>query len=399
MVALFKNPIRNEELVTSVLKIFGARAGSEIERIHDEKELMRHLDELSILYEIASLASDSIAENYLLENATRIIGEALYPDHFGILLMNKDRTALYVHPSYQGLEDKHYDYIFQLGEGITGKVALTGESVRVGDVTEREDYVPGNIGMHSELSVPIISGDEIFGVINAESAKKNAFSQNDERLLKTIANQLAVSLQKVRLYEDIQTSHLELETAYEATLDGWARALEMRDIETEGHSSRVTEFVIKLASLIGIKDEDLPNVRRGALLHDVGKMGIPDSILLKPGKLTKEEWDTMYQHPLYAYNLLSSIPFLRDSLEIPYLHHEHWDGNGYPLGLKGLQIPLAARVFAVVDVWDALNSDRPYRKAWEKEKILDYIKNQSGKQFDPDVVSAFFRMLEEMGEI
>jgi HD-GYP domain-containing protein (c-di-GMP phosphodiesterase class II) len=166
-------------------------------------------------------------------------------------------------------------------------------------------------------------------------------------------------------------------------------------METEGHSRRVVEMTLDMARKLGISGDKLGNIRRGALLHDIGKMGIPDSILQKPGKLSDEEWQIMRQHPVYAYEWLSPIQYLRPALDIPYAHHERWDGTGYPLGLEGEQIPLAARIFAIVDVWDALNSDRPYRKAWSIEKILGHIREQSGNHFDPRVVDAF---IEHVGE-
>jgi HD-GYP domain-containing protein (c-di-GMP phosphodiesterase class II) len=167
----------------------------------------------------------------------------------------------------------------------------------------------------------------------------------------------------------------------------------MRDKNTEGHSERVTEMTLQLARILSVGDEDMEHIRRGALLHDMGKIGIPDSILLKPGSLNEEEWEVMRTHPIRSYELLSPIPYLRPALEIPYCHHEKWDGSGYPRGLKGEEIPLSARIFAIVDVYDALMSDRPYRPAWTKERALDHIREQSGKHFDPKVVEAFFHLI------
>ena len=181
--------------------------------------------------------------------------------------------------------------------------------------------------------------------------------------------------------------------AYDTTLEGWARALELRDQETEGHSKRVVELTLVLARALGIPNEERIHIRRGALLHDIGKMGIPDSILQKPGKLSDEEWGIMRQHPVHAFNLLAPIQFLKPALDIPYYHHEKWDGTGYPQGLKGKQIPLPARIFAIVDVYDALRSDRPYREAWSQEKIIEHLREQSGKHFDPEVVKAFLPMV------
>lgn len=197
------------------------------------------------------------------------------------------------------------------------------------------------------------------------------------------------------LIGDLQQSHVELTRAYEETLESLVRALDLRDHETEGHSRRVTEMTMRIARRLGMSGLDLVHLRRGALLHDIGKIGIPDSILLKPGPLTAEEWIIMRQHPVYAYELLSSISYLNRALDIPYCHHERWDGEGYPQGIRGEKIPIAARAFSVADVYDALRSERPYRAAWPKEKVCRHIRDQAGKQFDPRVVETLLEILEE----
>lgn len=193
--------------------------------------------------------------------------------------------------------------------------------------------------------------------------------------------------------EDLKTANAEMIQAYDTTLEGWSRALELRDQETDGHSRRVSELAVRLARAMGMDEAQLVHVRRGALLHDIGKVGIPDSILAKPGPLTDEEWDIMKRHASYGYELLARIPFLQEALVIPHCHHERWDGTGYPRGLKGEEIPLAARVFAVIDVWDALCCDRPYRKAWSEPEARAYIRSLAGTHFDPTVVEVFLRLV------
>ena len=187
----------------------------------------------------------------------------------------------------------------------------------------------------------------------------------------------------------------ELAQAYDTTLEGWAKALELRDKETEGHSRRVTETTVIVARAMGFTEEELIHIRRGSLLHDIGKMGIPDEILLKNGPLTDKERAIVEKHPDTASALLKGIPFLEKALEIPCCHHEKWDGSGYPCGLQGNEIPLTARIFTVVDVWDALSTTRPYREAWPREKVTEYLLDQSGKHFDPKVVEVFLRLLHE----
>jgi putative two-component system response regulator len=192
---------------------------------------------------------------------------------------------------------------------------------------------------------------------------------------------------------NIEQAHLQLLDAYDATIEGWSRAMDLRDKETEGHTKRVTILSDKLARLAGIGEEELLFIRRGALLHDIGKLGVPDAILLKPEPLSDEEWDVMRKHPQYAYDMIHPIEYLRPALDIPYCHHEKWDGSGYPRGLKGEEIPLPARIFAIIDVWDALTSDRPYRPAWGKQKAMEYINEESGKQFDPHIVELFKQLM------
>jgi putative nucleotidyltransferase with HDIG domain len=198
-----------------------------------------------------------------------------------------------------------------------------------------------------------------------------------------------------RDFSTIRSSEQALQQSYDATLQGWVHALDLRDKETEGHTLRVTELTLRLAREIGISESELEHVRRGALLHDIGKIGVPDRILLKPDPLTDAEWEIMRKHPVYVYELLSPIIYLRPALDIPHYHHERWDGTGYPNGLIGEQIPLAARIFAVVDVWDALQFDRPYRKGWPKQQMREYIQEQSGKQFDPHIVEIFLKLMSE----
>jgi PAS domain S-box-containing protein len=193
--------------------------------------------------------------------------------------------------------------------------------------------------------------------------------------------------------EALQKAHIDLQEAYEKTIEGWVVALDLRDRETEGHTQRVTSMMAKLASLFDFTEEEMLHIRRGALLHDIGKMGIPDEILQKPGPLTDDEWVIMRRHPQYAFHMLAPISYLKQALIIPYYHHERWNGSGYPHKLKGTEIPLFARLFAVVDVWDALSSDRPYRKAIPAQDVIDYIQNESGRLFDPDIVAKFIPLI------
>lgn len=289
-----------------------------------------------------------------------------------------------------------------LGEGYAGRAALERRTIHIPFLPEAErDPAQAPLladeGFVSYYAVPLIAKGQIQGVL--EVCHRSPVDPDGEwlRFLETLAGQAAIATDNVALLDQLQRSHLELVLAYDATIEGWARALDLRDRETEGHSRRVMEMTLRLARAVGMKEEELVNVRRGALLHDIGKVGVPDSILLKPGSLTPEEWEIMRRHPQYAYEMLSPIDYLRPALDIPYCHHEKWDGTGYPRGLKGEQIPLSARIFAIVDVWDALSSDRPYRPAWPPEKVRAYLKDEAGRHFDPQVLEAFLKILEEEG--
>ena len=244
-------------------------------------------------------------------------------------------------------------------------------------------------GFRAYAGVPLLVKGEVKGLI--EIFHRRPFTPDGEWLdfLEALTHQAAIAIDNAGMYEQLQRSHKEIVLAYEMTIEGWARALDIRDNETHGHSRRVTNLTVQTAEAMGINNGSLTNIRRGALLHDIGKLGVPDSILLKPGKLTDEEMALMKRHPEIAFDILSPIPFLREALDIPYLHHEKWDGSGYPRGLRGEDIPVPSRIFAVIDVWDALLSDRPYRPAWSEDRVIDYLKAERGRHFDPEIVDIF----------
>ena len=247
-------------------------------------------------------------------------------------------------------------------------------------------------GFQECWGVAIVSKGTVRGVLEVftRDIKKQIPEWVD--YLDTLAGQAAIAIENTETYDNLLNSNLELQMAYDSTIEGWSRALDLRDKETEGHTQRVTEITALFAQKLGIKTASIVDIRRGALLHDIGKIGVPDSILLKPGPLSDDEWVIMKQHPDIANRLLKDIKYLQGALDIPYCHHEKWDGSGYPRGLQGNDIPIAARLFAIIDVWDALSSDRPYRKAWPTEKIFSYIKENSGTHFDPGLVPEFLKL-------
>lgn len=292
----------------------------------------------------------------------------------------------------------------KLGEGLAGCIALEHRKVIIYDLSVIEDpfvRVPlfEEEGFVSYFGIPLATKGQVKGVL--EVFHRTRLDPPGEWLnfLDTLGGQAAIAIENGQLFEGLQRSNQELMMAYDATIAGWSHAMDLRDKETEGHTQRVTELTLKLAERMGISEQEQVHIKRGALLHDIGKLGVPDHILLKPGKLNEEEWVIMRRHPTYAHDMLMPVAYLRPALDIPHCHHEKWDGSGYPRGLKGEEIPLSARIFAIVDVWDALRSDRPYRDGWSAQKTRDYIQAESGKHFDPNVVEAFMQLLEEYPEM
>lgn len=290
---------------------------------------------------------------------------------------------------------------FEFSHTIVQKVAESGEPVLTTNAQEDPRF-EGNLSiaayqLRSIICAPLKNKDKLIGVIYVDNrARAGLFQKSDLDVIHAFANQAAVAIDNATLFDNLQKANRELQVkkdelaeAYQKTLEGWVHALDLKDKETEGHTRRVTALTERLARSMGVEGDALEQIRRGALLHDIGKMGIPDSILTGKEKLTAEERDVMRQHPIYARDMLWPIKFLRSSIDIPYCHHEKWDGTGYPRGLKGMEIPFAARIFMIVDVWDALVSDRSYRKALPPDEVRALIKADSGKHFDPNVVKAF----------
>jgi HD-GYP domain-containing protein (c-di-GMP phosphodiesterase class II)/PAS domain-containing protein len=286
----------------------------------------------------------------------------------------------------------------KLSEGLAGRAAMENHIVTVSnfqgaEINDRRVNFMSAEEFIAYSAVPLISKGQVKGVLEVFYRSSPDPDSEWQEFLETLAGQIAVAIDNSILFNQLQRSNMELTLAYDTTLEGWSRALDLRDRDTENHTRRVTEMTVRLAKLMGLSDAEVIQIRRGALLHDIGKLGIPDRILGKTGPLLEEERDIMKNHPAYALDMLKDIDFLAPARVIPYCHHEKWDGSGYPRGLKGEQIPLGARIFAVVDVWDSLCSDRPYREAWPIEEANDYIRSHAGSHFDPQVVEAFLKLI------
>jgi PAS domain S-box-containing protein/putative nucleotidyltransferase with HDIG domain len=383
------------------LKAVADIAASAVHRATLYEDTQRRLNQVMALRTLNLAVSGDIDLNISLE----VLMDQLIK-HFGV-----DAADVLV------LNAESRKFRCAVGRGFLAKLArnggLCGENVLAGQAVQKREMVfvknlPENSLFDEDclrlirdekfisyLALPLVAKGEVKGVLEIFSREEEEFKDEWLGFMEALAADAAMAIDHAELFGDLQRSNEELAAAYDETILGWSKALELRDEETQGHSVRVVDLTVRLARKMGVWEGDIPALRRGAILHDIGKMGVPDSILLKPGTLTTEEWEIMSKHPEFGYQMLSTIPFLQEAVDIPYCHHERWDGSGYPRGLKEEDIPLTARIFAVVDVWDALMSDRPYRDAWPREKVLDYILTNRGKLFDPHVVDVFLRMMAE----
>lgn len=361
----------------------------------DEK-INRQVEKLSTLAEIDRIISSSFNLQLNLETILDSVIRHLDVDAADILLLESGSDMLKSSARVGFLARSSQKKPVLTSIRYAGRALMNNSTIRISDLKKEQEGQSLSSFLASEgfsdyYGIPLRVKGKVNGVLEVFCHSPLAPDQEWFDFLNTLAGQSAIAIENAQLMDSLQRSNFELTIAYDATIEGWSRALDMRDHETEGHTQRVTEATVALARSFSINHEILSHVRWGALLHDIGKMGIPDSILLKPGPLSAEEWTVMKKHPSYAYAMLSPISHLKQALDIPYCHHEKWDGTGYPRGLKGVQIPLIARIFAVVDVYDALTSDRPYRSAWIKDQAIAHIREQSGKHFDPKVVDAFLK--------
>ncbi len=369
------------------------------ERVRTQERVELQLQRLKALRTIDVMITSNLDIRLTLDVLLDQVIAQLGVDAAAILLFNEGLQTL-EYAAGRGFRSHEIEHSrLRLGQGYAGQAGLERRLVLMPNLRESgaTGFVrSGLLAVESFVSyagVPLVAKGRLVGVLEVFHRSPIAIDIEWRDFLETLAGQAAIALDDAHLFSDLQRSNTELRLAYDATIEGWSRAMDLRDKETEGHTQRVTELTVTLAQAAGMSGEQIAYVRRGSLLHDIGKLGVPDRILLKADALTDEEWATMRMHPQYAYDMLSSIDYLRPALDIPYCHHEKWDGTGYPRGLKGEQIPLAARIFMVADVWDALRSDRPYRASWSEERVRAYIREQAGSHFDPKAVDLFFQVI------
>ena len=365
-----------------------------------EEDLRRQLKNMTALSDIGIAISSSlnlkVTLNMLLERLLSQLGI----DAATVLLLDQETLYLNCAASLGFRTSSSLSKTsVRMGKGNAGRAAYERKLLIIPDLGDTLTQAFKEEGFKAYIAVPLMAQGKVKGVL--EIFQRSAFDPTTEWLsfLEPMSTQAAIAIDNAEMFDSLQRSNMELTLSYDATIEGWGRTLELRDEDTMGHTNRVTETAVHFARLMGMEEKNILHLRRGAILHDIGKISIPDRILLKPGTLTDEERLIMNRHPRYAYELLFPIPFLRPALDIPYCHHEKWDGTGYPRGLKGEDIPFAARIFAVVDVCDALLSNRPYRPAWPLEKVREYVLSLSGRDFDPAVVETFLKILDEQGGV
>ena len=371
-----------------------------VRRRETEKRLQLQLKRLSALQNINIAITANIDLQIPLYLLLDQVTDELEVDAADVLLLDEEEHQL-VYVAGQGFKSDALKYTkLDIGHGMAGRAAETGEIIHVNNLNDESTTLHESPLIKDEnfiayFGVPLITKGKVKGVLEIFHRSELHPTEDWMGFLNTLTSETAIAVDNAQMFRDLEKSNIDLAVAYETTLEGWARTLELRDRETEGHSQRVLDLTLRLSKKLGITEDEIKHVRRGTLLHDIGKMGVPDSILFKEGPLTEDEWVVMRKHPQFAYDMLSTIPFLEKAIDIPYYHHEKWDGSGYPCGLHGEEIPLSARIFAIVDVWDALRSDRPYRKAWSDEEALKEIKRGNGTHFDPVVVHAFMEVTNQ----
>jgi hypothetical protein len=366
---------------------------------HSEEKVRSQLKQLAALRAIDLAISSSYDLNLALSIILHQVTTQLKVDAADILLLNaQTRTLEYANGTGFRTEALQRTRL-AIGEGYAGMAVLNRDMIAIPNLKQgkteflrspsfsKEDF-------HSYYGIPLIAKGHILGVLEIFHREPLTPDTDWLEFMEILAGQASIAVENAVLLKDLQHANMDLTLAYNTTIEGWSRALDLRDRDTEGHTRRVTELSLKLAKRLDLNDEELVNIRRGSILHDIGKMAIPDSILLKPGPLTTEEWEIIHLHPRYAFELLSPIPYLKNALDIPLYHHEKWDGTGYPYKMKGTQIPLYARLFSIVDVYDALTSNRPYRAAWSHQEAINYIRGQIGKHFDPAITVHFIEMMQ-----
>ena len=385
-------PISNSQIIFTARDVTQCR--------ETENRLMRQMQRLSALRSIDLAIASGLDLNLLLSMLLDQVTSLMHVDAVSILLLNS-KTNMLEFTAGKGFYSNSLQHThLKLGEGCAGRVAMDRKMLNIPDLSQNPADFNRSPQFHNEhfiayYGVPLMAKGRVLGVLEIFNRSLLQPDADWKDFLIMISGQAAIAIDSGLMFKEVQRSNLELNLAYDATIEGLSRALDLRDKRTEEHARRVTDTTIGLAVRLGVGGADIVHLRRGAILHDIGKVAIPDEILFKPGPLAEDEWKIMRRHPGIAVDLLSPVTYLAPALDIPHWHHEKWNGTGYPDQLSGNQIPFSARLFALVDVYDALISDRPYRSAWSRSEAIQYIESQSGQHFDPKIVPEFLDMIRK----
>jgi HD-GYP domain-containing protein (c-di-GMP phosphodiesterase class II) len=393
-----RRPIPFSDADVGLLSAVADIVANAIQRAASYERMEHSLKQAQATHEISIAIAASMEAHLSLGFVLKHVLAQLGADAACVLKL-KPSTRVYEYVAGRGFHSRGVEQArLRMSLGPLSQATLERRLVNIAALETEPAYAQAHALHGEELAcatiAPLIAKGRVNGVLEIFYRAATQLTPSQLSFLDAVTTQAALALDNAELFAGLQQSNIELSLAYQATLEGWARALQLRDPLTETHSMQTVELTVRLARMIGIEEQGLIHVRRGAILHDIGKLGVPDNILRKPGPLTPEEWEIMRLHPQHARDLLMPIEYLRPAIDIPYCHHERWDGSGYPRGLRGVEIPLAARVFAVVDVWDALRYNRPYRPGWSGEQVKQFLIAQKGIAFDPHAVDVFVRSID-----
>ena len=384
----------------NVIRALSARAEKVKAKLLTKKTKNSKVDYFSALREVDNVIANNSDLRVILQSVLKNIILQLKVNAASILLLNPETSFFecVVRVGFLSGDIEKSSTLFQINRESNSLLEKRTSQVP-NLIIAKSDFLNDPLvkieKFDEYISLPLVAKGNVNGVV--EVFHRSSFNMTNEKIsfVEMLADRAALAVDNGLLFDGLQKANVEIDLAYNTTIEGWLQVLEMRDKDSPGHSTRVADMTVRLASLFNMSDKELQDIRRGALMHDIGKIGVPEAILLKPDQFTDEEWKIYRKHPQFAYDMLYPIAYLRGSLDIPYCHHEKWDGTGFPRGLKGTEVPLSARIFAVVDAFDALMSDRPYRKALPKKEVLEYIQEHSGWHFDPKVVEAFIKLIRE----
>ncbi|MBF0103501.1 MAG: HD domain-containing protein [Desulfobacterales bacterium] len=359
---------------------------NELEKKELGREILEKYREITLLYEVSERLAENLNPSEVAKLIIDEVKKVIQADHISVLLLNEETNCLYSIAVF-GIEND-LRLTFKADEGLKGEILKSGKAEIVNNLRLDMRYIPGPIRETSLICAPLKIKDRVIGLINASTIDQIQYSAEDLKLLCSIAFQAASAIENARLFDRLKKTFI-------TTIDTLAETIEKRDIYTAGHTRRVMNYSLSIGKVMNLTESDLENLTLAAILHDIGKIGVPDNVLLKNGKLTDTEFEIMKRHATYGEEILNHIENLKEIISAVKSHHERYDGKGYPDKLRGTHINLYSRIIAVADTYDAMTTDRPYRKALSREIALQEIQNNSGTQFDPEIIVAFIKTLHD----